>query len=467
MAKKESKDKKLEKEIMMKKEPSWLAVDDKEKKRIFDFSEGYKDFLSRCKTERESNKEIISLLKRAGFKDMALAGKLKPGDKVFRDVKGKSILAAKIGKDSSSLNVIGSHIDSPRLDLKPLPLVEEAGFALLKSHYYGGIKKYHWVNIPLAMHGVVITRQGKKIELAIGEKDGDEKFIIPDLLPHLAKDQMSKKPEELVTGEQLSIIVGNMPVNDKDIEQKVKFAVMKHLNQKYGLKEEDFVSAEIEFVPANKPVDIGFDRSMIAAYGQDDRICAYTSLKAFLEVKGQKKTAIIMFSDKEEIGSVGDTGAASRIMYNFITELVRKTGIKKDAREVMDASNAVSADVTAALDPNFRDTHDPTNASMLGGGVSVEKYNGYGGKYSGNDASAEYMQRIRDILEKNKIKWQTGEIGRVDLGGGGTIAMYMSKYGMNCVDIGPCVLGMHAPSELSSKADIYMAYMFYKAFWEN
>lgn len=460
-----SADKKLEEKIILKKESAWKDVSEAEKKKVFKFCDSYKDFLSRCKTEREAVKFIVSRLEKAGFKEISSRSKLKTGDKVFKNIKGKSVVAAIIGKDNTHFHMIGSHIDSPRLDLKPYPLMEDLNLALLKSHYYGGIKKYHWVNVPLAMHGVIFTKKGKKIEFSIGEKPSEEKFIIPDLLPHLSRDQMEKKPNKIVEGEQLNIIVGNIPVKDKDIEQKVKFAVMKHLHKRYGITEEDFLAAEIEFVPANKPSDIGFDNSMIAAYGQDDKVCAYTSLIAFLTSK-PKRTAVALFVDKEEIGSVGDTGAASRLVYNFLKELADKLNIKDHIR-LIENSNALSADVTAAFDPNFKDTHDPANASVLGGGVCVEKYGGGGGKYTSNDASAEYIAFVRKILDKHNIRWQSGELGKIDLGGGGTIAMFLSKYGMNCVDTGPAVLGMHSPYELTSKVDVYLAFKFYKAFFES
>lgn len=466
MAKKErkSKNEQLQKKIFLDRKSSWLKFSEKQKKDIFKFAQGYKKFISISKTERSCVANIINILKKNGFKEVSAVKKAKKGDKIYKNVKDKAVLAAIVGKNPNRWQLIGSHVDSPRLDLKPLPLYEESGLGLIKTHYYGGIKKYHWVNTPLSLNGVVLTKAGKKIVINLGDKQNDPRFIIPDLLIHLAKNQLERKAPKIVEGEELNILVGNIPVDDEKIKEQVKFTVLKHLHDKYSLIEEDFACAELELVPANMPTDIGFDRSMVAAYGQDDKVCVYTSLMALIETKSLKSTAVGLFADKEETGSMGDTGAASYILKNFAYDYAQLVGLKVPVCNLLENSNAVSADVTSGMNPNYKDSYDPNNVSYLGRGVSVEKYGGGGGKYSSHDASAEYMSYIRNILEKNKISWQTGEFGKVDLGGGGTIGMFLSRYGMNSVDIGPCVLGMHSPYEVTSKADIYSAYLFYKAF---
>ncbi|MEK6846377.1 MAG: aminopeptidase [Nanoarchaeota archaeon] len=454
----------LQKKLFLEKKSSWPELN---KEAVFSFAEHYKRFMRNSKTERLCITNVLEILKKSGFREIDSFSKLKSGDKVFKNVKDKSILAAVIGKDPAKWQLIGSHVDSPRLDLKPHPLYEDSGLALLKTHYYGGVKKYHWVNTPLALHGVILTKAGKKIQLHLGEAPDDPKFIIPDLLPHLAKNQMERKADKIVEGEELNILVGNIPVHDEKIKEQVKFNVLKHLHDSYGMEENDFTCAELELVPAGVPVDIGFDRALVGAYGQDDKVCVFTSLMALVEVAAPAHTAVGFFVDKEEIGSTGDTGAASFILNNFAKDYAHLLNLNVPVHTLMESSNAISADVTAGVDPNFKDVNDPMNASHLGRGVSVEKYGGGGGKYSTNDASAEYMQLMRAILEKNKIPWQTGELGKIDLGGGGTIGMFLSRYGMNCVDAGPCVLGMHSTCEVSSKADVYSAYLLYKAFFKE
>ncbi|MFW6383246.1 MAG: aminopeptidase [Nanoarchaeota archaeon] len=461
------KNEKLKEKIFWKKESAWLKLNEKQQKEAFSFSDDYKNFLEKAKTERLCINEIIKTLENKGFVELSKKQKLKPGDKVYKNIKDKSVIACVLGKDTKKLNLIGSHVDSPRLDLKPNPLYQESELALLQSHYYGGIKKYHWVNTPLALHGVIFTKQGKKIELSLGQNDDEPKFMIPDLLPHLARDQLKKEASKVVEGEELNIIIGNYPVNDKKIEEKIKFSVLKKLYEEHGIIEEDFATAELEFVPAAKPLDIGIDKSMIASYSQDDRACVYTSLRALVDTNKPSKTLIGMFADKEEIGSFGDTSAGSYMLLNFAKEYKELTNITESPEKLLEHANSVSADATVAMDPTFKDVNDPTNVSYLGRGVSIEKYGGGGGKYSTNDTHAEYMQYLRDILDKNKIPWQTGELGKIDVGGGGTIAMLLSRYGMDCVDAGPCILGMHSPNELTSKADIYCSYLFYKAFYSD
>ncbi len=448
------KNKDLLEKLSLNNKSAWLKLNHK---NIFKFSEQYKEFLRNAKTERESAEAILKILKKNKFNDINTIKKLKTGDKFFLNFKGKLIAAGIVGRKINKFKIIGSHIDSPRLDLKPNPIYEDSELALFKSHYYGGIKKYQWVNTPLEMHGVLFTKT-KKIEF----KDLDVYFTIPDLLPHLATKQMEKKAKQVVEGEEMNILIGNIPIDDKEIKEQIKFSILKMLNEKYKITEEDFITAEIEFVPRNEPLDIGFDKSMLGAYGHDDKVCAYTSLMALCDLKIPEETALTLFVDKEEIGSVGDTGAESFFLMNLTSLFKEKTGIKDEL--ILQNAKAVSADVTAAMNPNFKDANDPKNVSYLGRGVSVEKYGGSYGKFYSNDASAEYMAYIRRILDKNKIPWQTGELGKIDLGGGGTIAMFLSRYGMDCVDAGPSVLGMHSPFEVVSKADVYSAFLFYRAF---
>jgi aspartyl aminopeptidase len=461
-----SKNEKLQEKLFLKKKSSWLTYDEKQKKEIFTFADGYKKFIGRSKTERLCVKNVLEMLRKNGFKEISEVKSVKTGDKIFKNIKGKAIVAAIIGKDQKKWHLIGSHVDSPRLDLKPHPIYEDAGLSLMKTHYYGGVKKYHWVNTPLSLHGVIFTKAGKKVEISIGDKLEEPKFIIPDLLPHLAKTQMERKAPKIIEGEELNILVGNIPVDDKKIKEQLKFAMLNFLYEKYGIIEEDFFTAELELVPAVMPVDIGFDQGLIAAYGQDDKVCVYTSLMALLETKNPAHTAVGFFVDKEEIGSMGDTGAASFILHNFAFDYLGLTGLKMNATELLEYSDSISADVTAGLNPNYKDVHDNLNVSVLGNGVSIEKYGGGGGKYSTNDSSAEYMNYLRRLADGAKISWQTGELGKIDVGGGGTIAMFISRYGMNCVDVGPCVLGMHSPCEVTSKADVYSAYLFYKEFFK-
>tara|TARA_Y100000310_G_scaffold159021_1_gene158435 strand:- start:501 stop:1889 length:1389 start_codon:yes stop_codon:yes gene_type:complete len=458
----DSKYKKLQKSLIYEKKSAWEGLNEK---TVFSFCKEYLDFLTNVKTEREAVKFFVGLLKKNGFKDVSTIKSCKRGDKVYKVFKEKSIFCAKVGNSLEDFRLVGAHIDSPRLDLKPQPFIDKEGLGLLKSHYYGGIKKYHWVNVPLAMYAVVHTKKGK-VEFSIGNKEGEPKFIIPDLLPHLAREQMDKKGTKIIEGEQLALVVGNIPVKSKEVKEKVKLNILDILNKKYGIIEKDFISADVEVVPAGKPSEIGFDRALISAYGQDDRVCAFTTMKAVLDCKG-KNTAIGMFVDKEEIGSMGNTGANSRILENFILDLVRLTGFKGEVHQLFENSKSISADVTAAHNPNFPEVHDATNVSLLGFGVSVEKYGGGGGKYGTTDASSEYMSWLVNLLDQKKIPWQTGELGKIDIGGGGTIAQFVAKYGLDCIDVGPAVLGMHSPNELSSKVDVYSAYLTYKVFFES
>jgi aspartyl aminopeptidase len=458
--------KKLKDKLYYKRKSSWLDFSDKEYKEIFILSEEYKNFLFKSKTERITTLFIINYLKKHKFKNLDDSKSINTGDKFYKVIKDKCVIAGVVGKNKENFRLIGSHVDSPRLDLKPLPLYEDSELCLLQSHYYGGIKKYHWVNVPLSLHGVIFTKNGEKITLNIGDKDDEPKFIIPDLLPHLAKDQLKKEASKVIEGEELNIIFGHIPIKDKEIEEKIKLNILKKLNDNYGLTEEDFVFAELEFVPSQKPFDIGLDKGLIGGYGHDDRSCVYSSLKALCELDSLTNTAISLFVDKEEIGSIGDTGASGFILLNFANEYVKKANLDIKPITILEKTKAISADVTVAHDPNFASVNDTKNVSYVGRGISIEKYGGAGGKYYTNDAHAEYMQEIRTILDKNKIKWQTGELGKIDVGGGGTIAMFMSRYGMDCIDAGPCVLGTHSPCEVLSKVDLYSSYLFYKKFFE-
>ncbi|NTV22761.1 MAG: aminopeptidase [Nanoarchaeota archaeon] len=450
-------------ELLRKKESAWLS---NPAGAVQSFAEDYKGFLAVAKTERSATREIIRRLEKLGFMDIEMMMTLKEGDKVFFNIKDKSVIAMKVGKETDGLMIIGSHLDSPRLDIKPNPLYEANNLALMKTHYYGGVKKYQWTNVDLAMYGVAYTKEGVKHEFSIGEKDDEPRFLVSDLLPHLAKKQMEKTGNEIVEAEQLNVFVGNIPVKDKDAKDKVKMAVLELLNRKYGMIEEDFSFAELNFVPAGTPRDIGFDKALISGYGHDDKSATFANLRALLDSKS-KNTAVAYFSDKEEIGSVGNSGAASFVLLDFAEIVVKKLGLSISPKELLVNSKAVSADVSSALDPNFPEVSDEKNATQLGFGVTIEKYTGSGGKYSANDAHAEYMNEIRKILQKNKVTWQTSELGKVDIGGGGTIALYMSRFGMDTVDAGPGVFGMHSPREILSKVDLYEAYKFYKGFFEQ
>lgn len=459
--KKASKDEKLQKLLLHKTKSVWNSFDEK---KVFSFSEKYKSFLSVAKTERLSYSEILSRLKKSGFKNAENLKSTKKGDKLYYTFKNKTIFAFVVGKNKENLRLIGSHMDSPRLDLKPNPLVEDSGLALLKSHYYGGIKKYQWVNIPLALHGIVYLSSGKKLTLSIGEKESDPKFLIPDLLIHLSQNQMERKGNKIVQGEELQILFGSIPIKDSKYSEKIKLAVLKKLYDKYKLTEKDFVGAELEFVPALKPFDVGIDKSLIGAYGQDDHVCVFTSLNALLDLKKPNSTAATLFVDKEEIGSVGNTGAASFLLRNFAARYVSLAKLSITVDEFLQSALSVSADVGAGLNPIYKDVHDITNAPLLGRGPIIYKYKGVGGKSYTDDASAEYVHIIKTLFEKFKLPWQSAEGGRIDLGGGGTIAMYLSRYGMDTIDVGPAVLAMHSPCEVISKVDVYSSYLFYKAF---
>lgn len=454
----------LDKKLFLRRENSWSTYDENEIKMAFELCEDYKTFIDNSKTERLCVKYSISELVNAGFKDINSCSNLKAGDKFFKNIKGRALIAGIIGKEQDKFNIVGAHVDSPRLDLKPNPLFEDAELALFKTHYYGGVKKYQWVNQPLSIHGLISTADGNEIEISIGEGENDPKFIIPDLLIHLSQDQMKKEGSKVVEAEQLNLLVGSIPVNDKDIKEQVKFTVLKYLYDNYGIVEEDFNSADIIVTPAGKAMDIGFDRALIAAYGQDDRVCAYPALRSLIELETPKRTAIVFLSDKEEVGSAGDTGADSNILLNFTIQYRELAGLTTDAHIILEKSDAISSDVTAGLNPNFKHVHEITNAPVLGKGVGIAKYTGARGKSGAHDCGSEYVGLIRRIAKESNTSIQFTTMGKIDLGGGGTIAKFLSHYGMNVIDAGPAVLGMHSPYEVASKVDIYSCYKLYSTF---
>jgi aspartyl aminopeptidase len=447
------KDSKKDKEskYAYKKKTAWEIFSKTKIKNAFDFCEDYKKFLDSAKTEREAIQKIS---------DIAKSGK----KKIIIN-KGKEAAIIVTGKKpiSEGVRIVISHIDCPRLDLKQIPLYEDtsSNVALFETHYYGGIKKYHWVIIPLSLHGIIIKKDGKKVEFALGEDESDPIFSVPDLLPHLSyKVQALKKLDDAITGESLDLTVGSQPVKD-EVGEKIKTGILEKLHKDYKITEEDFISAELEAVPAFKARDVGFDRSLIGAYGQDDRACVYTSLKAIMDLKNPEHTAIALFVDKEEIGSEGNTTAQ---VTTFLRSIIKEIDPKVDPDDVMLKSKVVSADVNAAVTPNYVEVFELKNASTLGCGIVMSKFTGHGGKYAANDASAEYVSEIRTMLNKEKIPWQAAELGRVDTGGGGTVAKYFSRLGMEVIDLGPPVMSMHSPYEVTCKVDIYASYLAYKAF---
>jgi len=447
----------------------WDRVDDRMQAAMHSFSQGYLDFLNRAKTEREAIEYIQQKAQQYGFTSLEAQNSIKPGDKLFVNQKGKLMALIIVGQNPlDGFNLVVSHVDTPRLDLKPRPLYEADNLALFKTHYYGGIKKYQWPAIPLALHGVVVKKSGERITVCIGEKEDDAVLAITDLLPHLAKDQMEKKMNEGIKGEDLNIVVGSYPLPDLK-EDAFKQHILNLLQQQYGIEEEDFASAELQAVPAFKAREVGLDRSMIGAYGQDDRVSAYTSLEAVLALKQPVRTVICLFADKEEIGSTGNTGLQSLALENIAAELLTKSGIKDyyQVRKTLARSFALSADVNAAVDPSFPDVFEKMNCSYLSAGVVLTKYTGSRGKAEANDANPEFVASIRRLFDEAGVVWQVGELGKVDIGGGGTVAQYLACYGMEVVDCGVAVLSMHSPFEIVSKADIYMAYQAYRVFMEK
>ena len=438
-----------------------------EKKKMDAYCEDYKDFLTKGKTERLCVKYCIELAEEKGFKEYRAGMKLKSGDRVYFNNRGKAIMLAVIGKKSlaEGINLTAAHTDAPRLDLKPSPLYEEAEIAYFKTHHYGGIKKYQWVTIPLELHGVVILADGTSVDIHIGTDENDPQFIISDLLPHLGQAQMKEPLGTAIPSEKLNILLGSVPVGDKDGKDRIKFGIMQILNEKYGIVEEDFISAELEVVPAGRARDIGFDRSLIAGYGHDDRVCAYAEMAGLFDAGNLKKTGVCIFADKEEIGSVGVTGMQSDAFEWFIGDLCKGQGV--DIRDCFANSFCVSADVTAAYDPNYSEAFEVRNDSKINHGVAFCKYTGHGGKSGASDASAEVVGKLRKIMNDNKIVWQMTQMGKNDQGGGGTVALYMANRNIDTIDAGVPVLSMHAPYETVSKFDCYMTYKCMKAVFES
>lgn len=479
----------------MERENAWKSYTDQDKTELTELCEGYKSFLSQCKTERLATKRAIELASAAGYVPLteAIAEKraLKPGDKVWIDNYGKAIMLVQIGTNDieAGVNILGAHIDSPRLDLKQNPLYEASDFVLLDTHYYGGIKNYQWVALPLALKGVVAKKDGTVVDISLGDDPADPVFCVTDLLPHLGAEQMKKNGREVVEGESLDVLFGSEPLIVEDAEEDegesakkdlsyeeqiastaqkeaVRAHIMQLLFERYGIEEEDFLSAEIEVVPAGDARDCGLDRSMVIGYGQDDRVCAYTSLVAQLAIEDPARTAVCILVDKEEIGSVGATGMTSAFFENTMAEILNLMGKQGDLalRRCLANSSMLSSDVSAAFDPSYASVFEPKNSAYCGRGLVFNKYTGSGGKSGSNDANAEYMAALRKIMDDSGVKYQTAELGRVNAGGGGTIAYIPAKYGMNVIDSGVAVLSMHSPWEVTSKADIYEAYKGYKAF---
>lgn len=474
---------------------TWKTYNDEQLKAVDTFADEYRSFLDAGKTERECVDLIVNMAEQQGYQElekvMKAGGSLKKGDKVYSVCMNKSVAMFRIGERpmAEGMNILGAHIDSPRLDIKQNPLYEDGGFAYLDTHYYGGVKKYQWVAIPLAIHGVIVKKDGTTVEINIGENEDDPVFFISDLLIHLAAEQLEKKASKVIEGEALDLIIGNRPFvfgkeqggekkeentaegkdDKKDAADAVKKGILNILKENYDVEEEDFLSAELEVVPAGKAREAGFDRSMILAYGQDDRVCAFTSLKAMLEVEDTDRTACCLLVDKEEIGSVGATGMQSRFFENVVAEVMNLTGeySELNVRRCLSSSCMLSSDVSSAFDPAFATSFDKKNVAYLGGGMVLNKFTGARGKSGSNDANAEYLAYLRRIFAEGEVNFQTAELGRVDLGGGGTIAYILALYGMNVIDSGVAVLNMHAPWEATSKADVYETYRGYIAFAED
>ncbi|MBP3689886.1 MAG: aminopeptidase [Schwartzia sp.] len=449
----------------------WNTYSAAEKKKVYALADDYRDFISECKTERESAEKIVRMAKAEGYVELSEAirkkKKLKAGDKVYAVGMKKTVALFRIGSRpiEDGLAILGAHIDTCRLDLKQNPLYEDGGMAYLDTHYYGGIKKYQWVTIPLALHGVVVKKDGKTLDINIGEQDDDPVFCVTDLLIHLAQEQMEKRATKVIEGEKLDILVGNLPLPDEE-KNAVKAGVLAILSAKYNITKEDFISAELTLVPAGRARAMGFDRSMTLGYGQDDRVCAFTSLRAMLETKKTTRTACCLLVDKEEIGSVGATGMQSRFFENTLAELMEAMGEKGELRlrRALANSKMLSSDVSSGFDPLYASAFDKKNVAYLGGGMVFNKFTGSRGKSGSNDANAEYIAELRAMMDKHKVRFQTAELGKVDLGGGGTIAYIMSLYGMQVIDCGVPVLSMHAPWEVTSIVDLYEVTKGYKAF---
>lgn len=461
----------LQNKLFYTKKNGYTDLKAEEKGKIFDFCEGYKAFLNTCKTERECVHYAVEKAEKAGFKPLDSFKTLKAGDKIYTVNHGKCILLAIIGKKAvaDGTKIVAAHIDSPRLDLKQNPLFEQDEVAYFKTHYYGGIKKYQWTTIPLAIHGTIIKENGETVTLSIGEKEGDPVFNISDLLPHLAASQMKGDASKIIEGEKLNVILGTIPFEDEKVKDGVKLSIMKLLNDEFGITEKDFISAEIEIVPAFPAKDVGLDRSLIGAYGQDDRVCAYTALQAILDADTSDVTNICYLVDKEEVGSMDSTGMRSRFFEDTLAILCNKTQdsyTDLSVRRALTNSTCLSSDVTAALDPNFESVMEKNNSAFLNKGVSLMKYTGARGKSGTSDCSCEFVHHVTSVLDRDGVVWQTSELGKVDEGGGGTVAQYLAVLNMHVIDCGVPLLSMHSPFEISAKFDVYQAYKGYVAFYK-
>jgi len=453
----------------MERKTGWEIWEEKEINKVFEYCEGYKSFISENKTVREFAKSCIKIAEKAGFKDLNEFKSLKKGDRFFKINKGKEVIFGIIGerKLSDGCKFIVAHMDCPRIDLRVNPLYEDEKICLFKTYYYGGIKKYQWLTIPLSMHGIVFLKDGTVKEIKIGDKEDEPVFTITDLLPHLARDQMKKTIEEGFPGENLNVLVGTIPDKNKD-KEKVKSNILKILKDFYGIEEDDFVSSEIEFVPAVRAKDSGIDKSLILAYGQDDRVCSYASFTGFLDSIESGNNNFCILVDQEEIGSRGSTSASSSFFEFFMEEVLEKAGYSiSDLKKVFENSKAISADVNSLLDPNFKEAYEPKSAARIGCGVVLTRTTGGRGKGGSTEPTGEYIAYMREIFDKNNVLWQPGEIGKPELGGGGTVATYFARYNINTIDCGTGVLSMHAPFELTSKADVYSTYQGYKVFYKE
>ena len=434
-------------------------------KAIYDYSEGYKKFLDDAKTEREATEAAIALVEAKGFSEYKLGDKISVGDKKYLNHHGKSLIVFKVGEkdiEREGIKILAAHIDSPRLDLKQVPMYEDSGMGFLKTHYYGGVKKYQWTAIPLALHGVMVKADGEVVNVCIGEDESDPVFYINDLLPHLGAKQSQEPLGSAISGETLNILIGGLPYDDKEVSDKIKLTALSILNEKYGVTEEDFISAELSLVPAFKARDIGFDRALIAAYGHDDRVCSYPAITALIDHADTKETVMVVLADKEEVGSMGVTGMQSAFLVDLMAEISKALG--KNEAVVRNNSKCLSADVTACYDPNFADVYEKRNSAMISCGTTMSKYTGARGKSGTSDASAELIGYFRKLFAENGVIWQTAELGKIDMGGGGTVAMYIANQNIETVDLGVPVISMHAPYEVVSKADVYSTYEAFCAF---
>lgn len=467
MSKEKSRAEELKEKLFYNPKHASEVISQEEADKADAFCEEYKNFLNKAKTEREAVEYVVEKAEKNGFVEFDRAKKYNAGDKVYYNNRGKSIILAVIGKKGleNGARLSAAHIDSPRLDMKQNPLYEDTEIAYFKTHYYGGVKKYQWTAIPLSLHGVVVKRDGTKAYVNVGEDDNDPKFVVTDLLPHLAAEQMKRTLADGIRGEELNILIGSRPFKDDEASEKVKLNIMNILFEKYGIIESDFLSAELEAVPAFKSCDIGFDRSMIGSYGHDDRVCAYPAAEAIFNIENPEYTSITVLTDKEEIGSDGNTGLNSSYFKYFVADLANMQGV--NYHTVLSNTHCLSADVNAAFDPTFPDVSERRNASYINKGVVITKYTGSRGKAGTSDASAEYMGKIRSMLDSAEVVWQSGELGKVDAGGGGTVAMYLAALDIDVVDLGVPVLSMHAPFEVVSKLDVYMAYRAFKTFFEE